>query len=158
MTNVKLCPDCGAEYFAHIYQCADCGAVLLTPEENKAAQDEKQRRREQAVQDAVAIRQGDIKWMGELYNALIDAGISCTVVSDDGCNKGCCDTCYLVVSREDAEKANESVEEYLRKVHPELQESHDLTSLGKCPACGSSVGSSDVECSDCGLTLMIVEE
>jgi len=63
----------------------------------------------------------------------------------------------LIVSTEDLEMAQERVAEYYREIHPELRAS-ELVSQGKCPACGSAVGADDNECSDCGLTLVIIEE
>ena len=159
MNRNKICPECEVEYMPHVERCADCGAVLLSHEEHRQAQDEQKRLMEQAVENAAVVREGDLKWLGELYNVLIDAGIPCTVASDAGCNKGCCgDTCRLIVSEEDLEKAEECVAEYYRKIHPELQASHELASQGKCPACGSPVGDSDTECSDCGLMLVIIGE
>jgi hypothetical protein len=62
-----------------------------------------------------------------------------------------------MVSREDAEKALERIEEYYSEVHPEIRASREMISNGKCPACASPVGSEATECGECGLTLIIVE-
>lgn len=157
--QVKICPDCSAEYFSHVVKCADCGTTLLSPEEIRRVEEEKKRLRERSLEDMVVVRQGDLNWMDELCNVLIDHGIASTVHVDAGCNKGCCgDTCRLVVSSRDAEKAHERIEEYFREMHPEMQASHELMSDGKCPACGTSVAADTVECPDCGLPLLIVEE
>ena len=159
MNRNKICPECEIEYLPHIEKCADCGAVLLLHGEHKQAQEEKMRLMAKAVENAVVVREGELKWLGELYNVLIDAGIPCTVTSDTGCNKGHCrDKFRLIASKEDIERAQERVAEYYREIHPELRASHELVSQGKCPACGSPVGAGDNECSDCGLTLMIIEE
>ena len=64
----------------------------------------------------------------------------------------------MIVSTEDLERAQERVAEYYMEIHPELRASNELVSQGKCPACGSAVGADDNECSDCGLTLVIIEE
>ena len=159
MQQIKICPDCATEYVAHIVNCADCGAVLLSPEENKMAKEEKKRLVNKALENAVVVREGDLKWVDELYNVLIDSGIPCSVHVDTGCNKGCCgNTCRLLVSSQDVERAHERIEEYFMEIHPEIQASHELVSRGKCPACGSPVGTDAVECPDCGLTLLIIEE
>jgi len=159
MDQYKICPECECEYYPHIEKCADCGAVLIFPEEHKKAQEEKERLMEKAVENEVAVREGDLGWMSELYTVLIDAGIACTVRTDKGCRKSCCgDTCRLVVAPEDVERAQEHIESYFMEMHPEIRASRELAGEGKCPACGSPVGSGDRECPDCGLMLVIVEE
>lgn len=159
MHRIKMCPDCGTEYFAHIRNCSDCGAVLLSPEQYKRAREEKRRLRKEALENAVVIREGDPEWMDELYNVLIDSGIPCAVHADAGCNKGCCgNTCRLTVSLRDVERAQERIEGYFMEMHPEIREANELVTKGKCPACGSPVGTDAVECPDCGLTLLIIEE
>ncbi len=158
MQQIKICPDCETEYFPHIENCADCGAVLLSPEENKKAQEEKRQLKDKALENQVVVREGDKKWMEELYQVLIDSDIPCLITADAGCNKGCsADTRRLLVSSQDVEKANELIEEYYSEVHPEVQASKEMVSQGKCPACGSPVGDDAVECPDCGLTLLITE-
>ncbi len=159
MNRNKICPNCEVEYLPHIGKCADCGTVLLLHEEHKKAQEERKRLAAKAIENSAVVREGDLKWLGELYSVLIDAGIPCTVTSDASCNKGRCrDKFRLIVSTEDLERAQERVEEYFREIHPELRASHELAKKGKCPACGSPVGTSDNECSDCGLMLVVIEE
>ena len=159
MNRNKICPDCEIEYLPHIEKCADCGAVLLPRGEHRQAQEEKKRLMAKAIENTAVVREGDLKWLGKLYDVLIDAGIPCTVISDAGCKKGCCSNKYrLIVSTEDLERAQERVAEYYMEIHPELRASNELISQGKCPACGSPVGAGDNECSDCGLTLVIIEE
>jgi hypothetical protein len=158
MQEIKICPDCASEYYAHIENCADCGSLLLTPEEDQKIQEERQQTREKALEDQVVIREGDLKWLRELYSVLIESGIPCLFSGDDGCNKGCCgDKLRLVVSSHDVEKATERINEYYTEIHPEIQASEELMSQGKCPACGSLVGADAFECPDCGLTLLIKE-
>jgi hypothetical protein len=159
MNQNKICPNCEIEYLLHIEKCADCGAVLLLHDKHRQAQEEKKRLMAKAIEKAAVVREGDLKWLGKLYDVLIDAGIPCTVISDAGCKKGCCSNkCQLIVSTEDIERAQERVAEYYMEIHPELRASNELISQGKCPACGSPVGAGDNECSDCGLTLVIIEE
>lgn len=159
MNRNKICPECETEYLPQIEKCSDCGAVLLLPEEHKKRQEERKRLMEKAVENEVVVREGDLNWLGELYTVLIEAGIPCTVRSDAGCKKGCCgDTCRLVVSREDVERAQECIEKYFMEMHPEIRASHELAGEGRCPACGSPVGPNDRECADCGLLLVIMEE
>lgn len=159
MKNIKICPDCNTEYFSHIETCADCGSVLLTPEELKKVKEERNRCMEKIIDNAVAVREGDLPWIDRLYHVLIDAGIPCAVTADTGCKKGCCGHPYkLMVSTGDAEAASAKIEEYFRAMHPEIEASENMLSQGKCPACASPVESGSVACPDCGLTLLIFEE
>lgn len=159
MNQNKICPDCKTEYLPQILKCADCGAALLLPEEYRKAQEEKKRIEEKTVENTAVVREGDLDWMSELRAVLIDAGIPCNIHSDAGCKKGCCvDKCRLVVSSDDLERAQERIEEYFMEVNPELRASNELLREGKCPVCGSPVGTGERECPDCGLPLLIVEE
>jgi ferredoxin len=158
MNRNKICPECETEYLPNIGQCADCGAVLLFPEEHRKAEEARKRTAEKTVDDRVVVREGDLDWLSELRTVLIDAGIPSMIHSDD-CGKGCCGgTCRLIVSPGDLERAQERIEEYFMEVDPELRASNELIREGKCPACGSSVGAGARECPDCGLPLLIVEE
>ena len=155
----KICPVCETEYLPHIQKCADCGADLLLPEEYKNAQEEKKLIAKKTIENTAVVREGDLAWISELRAVLIDAGIPCTINSDAGCKKGCCgDKCQLKVSADDLGRAQESIEEYFMELEPELRVSNELIREGKCPACGSFVGTEDQECPDCGLPLFIVEE
>ncbi|MEW6599366.1 MAG: hypothetical protein AB1499_00195 [Nitrospirota bacterium] len=157
MMNIKICPDCGTEYFAHIQNCADCGTALLLPEDNKNIQAKRQRCREEILDSPVIIREGDLEWLNELYNALIDASIPC-VINVDRCKKGCSSHPYqLLVSESDASRANDIIEEHYMNVHPEARESENMRKEGRCPACGSPVNEETVECPNCGLRLLITE-
>lgn len=156
MEQIKICPDCSSEFYAHIETCADCGAVLLWPEELKRVHEKRQRTMEETFEDPVAVREGDPKWMKELCDVLIDAGVPCVVHADKDCGRGCSGHGYrLVVSAKNAERAVEIIEDHCALVHPELRESRDLMSQGKCPACASPVSADARECADCGLILVI---
>ena len=159
MNRNKICPDCEVEYLPQIEKCVDCGAVLLLHEEHQRAQEERKRVAAKAIENAVMLRKGDLKWLRELSNVLIDSGIPCTITSDSGCNTyRCGEKLRLVVAAEDFVRAHERIEEYFRELHPELRASHELAKQGNCPACGSPVGSDANECSDCGLMLVVIEE
>ena len=74
MQQIKVCPDCATEYFSHIKDCADCGAVLLSQDDNRKVQEEKRLCKDQVLEDQVVVREGELNWMKELYHVLIDAG------------------------------------------------------------------------------------
>jgi len=159
MANIRICPDCGTEYFDHVDRCADCGTALLTSEGMRALQEERKQCMEKIVENAVAVREGDLSWIDQLYHVLIDAGIPCTVTADAGCKKGCCGNPYkLLVSSGDEEAAAARIEEYFRKIHPEFESSDTMLDRGKCPACASPVDAGAIECPECGLTLLIIEQ
>lgn len=159
MNSNRICPDCHEEYLPHIEKCADCGALLVSFQEYEKAEKEKKRLMEKSIENEVTVRDGDLKWLGELYTVLIEAGIPCTVRSDALCTKSCCgDKCRLVVAPEDVERAHERIESYFIEKHPEARTSSEMAGEGKCPACGSPVDPGDRECPDCGLLLVIVEE
>lgn len=153
----KICPSCKAEYYPHIEKCADCGADLLSPEEHRRTQEERKRTEERALEDAVTIREGDLGWMTELKAVLLDAGIPCMLHSSAGCaTSRCGDTWQLKVSTADSERAQETIEEYFMELDPELRTSREWIGEGKCPACGSPVGTDALDCPDCGLPLLII--
>jgi len=159
MNQIKICPDCAAEYFPHIEKCADCGTDLRTPEDNLKCQNERQQCKDKALENPVTVREGDLKWMDELFNVLIDSAIPCIVTSNAGCKKSYCGSTYqLLVSAEDGERAKERIEKYYAEIDPELKAANDMISQGKCPACGHSVGPDAAECPDCRLTLIIMDK
>lgn len=158
MTEMKICPQCAYDYYPHVEKCAKCGVVLVSLEEHARMQEDKRRLAEQALEDPVAVREGDVRWMEELLQALTAAGIPCRLHADPGCATGCRgNTCKLLVSRRDAPRAHERCEEYFSEVHPEARASQEMMSQGKCPACGSNLDPAAAECPDCGLTLLIIE-
>ncbi len=147
------------EYLPHIEKCADCGSSLLLPEAYREAQEKKKQLEAKAVENRVVVREGDLGWLSELRAVLIDGGIACSIHSAASCGKGCSgDTCQLVVSPDDLERARGRIEEYFMEINPEIRVSNELIREGKCPACASPVGTDDRECPDCDLPLLIVEE
>lgn len=123
------------------------------------AHEEKKRRADEDVLVPVMIRKGSLKWMNELRNVLIDSGIPCVVDAESGCNKGGCAPSYwLLVAPEHVEEAHARIEAYCMEMHPEIRDSRELISQGKCPACGYAAAPDSAQCPDCGLTLVIIEE
>ena len=61
MNRNKICPDCEVEYLPHIEKCADCGAVLLSHEEHRRAQEEKKQLAAKAIENSAVVREGDLK-------------------------------------------------------------------------------------------------
>ena len=105
----------------------------------------------------MAVRQGELQWVDELYRLLIASGIPAKVWSDSNCGKGCRPAFHLLVSKEDARRAHDRIEEHFSEQHPEAGDSWERMSQGKCPACGSDVAPEAAECPDCGLALLSAE-
>ncbi len=159
MSQVKYCPECSSEYYAHILECADCGVPLITPEEFEAARQRRKRFEGEGDQEAVAIKQDEKNWIKELHRVLTDKGYSCRMTVTPGCTPGKCGESFLlIVPKEEAESAIKCIDEYHQELHPELKESEELAAQGKCPACGFDAGFDAMECSDCGLPLMLQSE
>lgn len=159
MNEYKICPSCSGEFYPHIEKCADCGVVLLTHEEHEKALLQRRLIEETAVKNAVAVREGDLDSIRTLETVLLDAGIPCMILSNTACGKGCCgDKWRLAVSPENLVRARDAVEEYHMELDPELRTSRERLDQGRCPACGSDVGPEALECPDCGLQLVIIED
>lgn len=155
----RVCPECRSEYLPQIEKCSDCGAVLLLPEELEKADEERRMLMLRKVEERVVVREGELKWLGELRSVLADAGIASTINSGSDCGKGSCrGECVLMVAPEQLERARERIEEYFAEMHPEIRASKELAEAGKCPACGSHLAPDAHECRDCGLPLVIIEE
>lgn len=148
--DVKLCPECGAEYFAHVNECRGCGVELKHPEEI-----EKQGFVPESNPDAqlVCIDMGSYHKEAELAGVLKGLGVEEAQVLKAGSGGGCSSDGYgLFVPQDVAEKSARAVEEYWLKLHPEIKEAEDQMAEGRCPACGAECGSY-TECPECGLFL-----
>lgn len=155
--QIKLCPECGVEYFASVTECADCEVELMTPEQIK----QKGHRVETSlpVSSEVMVREGEKEWIQELQHVLLDSGVPCRISLPQDCSTGTCgSTHHLLVPEENATSATACIENYYREIHPEISESETLAAAGKCPACGHDVGHDAKECLDCGLLLLLEEE
>ncbi|MFQ5586396.1 MAG: hypothetical protein ACE5GF_06215, partial [Thermodesulfobacteriota bacterium] len=151
MTQVKVCPECNAEYFAHIVECAGCGVLLKLPEELQEMQERQRRFEEEEAQNGVAIKEGAKGLIFELHHVLIEKGYPCRVIPSPGATPGKCgETFLLIVPEEEAASAAQCLKEHSHEMHPELKQSEELAEQGRCPACGFDVGADAKECPDCG--------
>lgn len=158
--DVKLCPECGAEYFAHVDECADCEKKLLTPAELAEHESLKQGRPETPSGfdpdgPLVCIDAGPYARVAELASALEAAGIERSVSKTDqpagaGCSKE--DLFLLLVPRELEESAQKALEQYWHKLHPEIKKARERLDQGLCPCCSTPVGDRSI-CPECGLEM-----
>ena len=113
---------------------------------------------EETHEEWVAIREDTQELIKELSDMLSENDIPSGITLAPGCSAGTCGCRFiLLVSRENAQDALDSIDEYYMTVHPELRESKEWADQDRCPACGHHVGKDAKECSDCGLLLIIDE-
>ncbi len=147
--QVKLCPECGAEYFAHITECGNCEVALVFPEELA------KRPAPKAEGDLIPIMQGQLQKMKQVAYGLKSIDIECKVLNAGGVGKSCSsDGGYAVfVHKAMAREAVKAADEIYRKLHPELDEIDERYRQGQCPACGADARNAPGVCQDCGLNL-----
>lgn len=150
--DVKICPECGAEYFAHVDECRGCGVLLVFP-----GQETKKTYTSQDDSPLVCIEEGTPDRLQELAGALRAVGIEPQVLragAGSSCSGG---GVGLFVPQVVAKEAVKALDEYWLKKHPELKEMEERLNAGQCPACGATIAVSTSgfvsECPDCGLNL-----
>ena len=154
--DVKICPECGAEYFSHVEECKGCEVRLVWPGEVK------ERRAEKAAAAAdsplVCVEEGTADRLAELAGALRAAGIEPQILRAHGgksCSSG--SGLGLFVPQALAKEAVAAMDEYWLNLHPELKEMEERLGAGLCPACGAKLTMTTrgviTECQDCGLNL-----
>lgn len=150
--DVKVCPECDAEYFSHVDECRGCGVRLVWPGEEapkvaKGAGDS----------PLVCIEEGDQTRLGELAGVLRGAGIETQILGTSQ-GKSCSGGIGLFVPQDHAKLAVETIDSYWLNKHPELKEMEQMLNSGTCPACGAKLGTNTTvefsgTCPDCGLNL-----
>lgn len=152
MENVKLCPECGAEYFAHVAECGGCEIPLVHPEELDKA---RTTRIEEAEDTLVCILEGPKDRLKEIAYGLkskgVDSQVLKTVSGGSSCSTG--GGFGIFVAREAASAAAELMPGIMNNYKDELINVDEYYSQGKCPACGADAMNSPNECPDCGLNL-----
>ncbi len=147
--QVKLCPECAAEYFAHITECGNCEVPLVSPEELKKKPAHK------AQGELIPIMQGELQKMKEIAYGLKSREIECQVLNAGGVGSSCSPGggyavfVHMAIARE----AVKAADEVYRKLHPELDDMDERYRQGQCPACGADARNAPGVCPDCGLNL-----
>jgi len=151
MDDVKLCPRCDAEYYAHVTICAACEIELVEPGKLSQAK--------QALPDAagelVCVVDGPRDRVLELSAALKKAGFAAQHLKVPDANGGCStDKGYGVfVPKTQAQAALRRVHDMWQELHPEMIAAQDRMNAGLCPACGTALHADNPACPDCGLFL-----
>jgi uncharacterized OB-fold protein len=157
--DIKICPECGAEFYPHVEECSDCGVALAWRENLEWEGAKMETQVGEPTGEGVAVRQGSQGFVNELSILLTARGIANAVRPIDDCGPGKCASTYaLMVEKGREQDAVETIEAYYREQHPELALSDERVAQDKCPACGFYVGPDAQECRDCGLPLVIEEQ
>jgi hypothetical protein len=148
--QVKVCPECGAEFFAHVIECNRCEAELVSPEEARGGAPKKKHAAPDdglaCVEDGTYERANEVAWM------LRSSGFDVKVLRTPG-GSSCKGSFGVFIDRGAATEAARKIQEAWKRSHPELAASEELIREGKCPACGALLMGSSEECPDCGLFL-----
>lgn len=153
--KIKLCPECGSEYCAHILTCADCGIPLKMPEEVEKKGDKKPNAAEHPPDEWVAIREEGREGIRELSDLLLRNGIPSQIALPPGCGTGKCERRYLLlVAKNEANIAHDCIENFYAQKYPDIKTSQEWSSQGRCPACGYGMSPDTKACPDCGIVFM----
>lgn len=151
--QVKLCPECGAEYYAHITECGNCEVALVFPEEIEKGTAPTPKAK--AEGDLVPIMQGELQKMKEIAYGLKAMKIECQILNAGGVGSSCSSGggYAIFVHQTIARDAAKAADEVYRNLHPELDELDERYRQGQCPACGADARNAPGICPDCGLNL-----
>ncbi len=153
-TDIKICPRCDAEFFAHISECNGCDVPLINPGEvpvTGAGVPTAPAAREDNL--LVTIEQGDIAKIAELHNVLNSREIPSELINATAVASSCNGGFMLQVPGYLKETAIAAINEHWHKLHPELKDGVKREASGECPACGFTLETASPECPDCGLNL-----
>ncbi|MFQ5427698.1 MAG: hypothetical protein ACE5EZ_01825 [Thermodesulfobacteriota bacterium] len=148
--NVKICPGCSSEFFAHIERCSRCDLPLVHPGEERPGMTGAGG----GEGSLVLLESGPPDGMKWLSGRLKKAGFSPQVLNLAG-DGGCCssDGFGVFVEEPFAIEAMRKVEDIRLNANPELEEMADQISAGNCPACGANTSFSLTNCPSCGLAI-----
>ena len=151
--QVKVCPECGAEFFAHIMECNRCEAELVSPE---TVGRPSKMQSPSADPSLVCIDEGSYDRSNEVAWGLRSAGFDAKVLRTPA--NSCKGGFGVFVDRECAREAAQKIEELWKQSHPEIEEAEERMRKGLCPACSALLLGSSEECPDCGLFVGVRED
>jgi len=147
---VKVCPRCGAEYFAHVASCNACGVALVSPGDLPKtllpADDDEE--------ELVCVEEGNLDMLADSLAAIRKAGVPGSILKAGKAGSCSGGSGYgLFVGRSLAGFAVKIIAENTERLYPGMRESEERMEAGLCPACGADVSNGPAECPDCGLNL-----
>jgi len=155
--NVKICPECGAEYDPRGDVCADCGIVLVFKTHAIDPRDELPE-----SDDLVCIRTDLMNSIDAMRKLLGRKGVATRVELHEKSPVGVHRNTYgLLVRPDDVERAKEIYRADWLGGAPEQARTFEYAEQelsGVCPACDTRIPEGRVECPECGLVVGHVEE
>jgi hypothetical protein len=167
MSDIKICPQCSAEYFAHAELCSSCEVPLVAPGEAPAAvqhahdHDNEETGIEWPEGPSDVLMEAPLEILEEMGTVLNENRMPYEIfqkvdeneVEDTKSCKAKAPEYAIVVPKVNMEESIRITEEHWYKLHPEQVESDKRTGLNQCPACAADLNGSPKECPDCGLNL-----
>jgi hypothetical protein len=151
--DVRICPQCDAEYRPEIATCAHCEVPTVSRWEIDKAVVGKAVRQLMPSAELVGLRTAELTWIRDLAQLLAEDDVASRIEeAGGGCGGGSCQY-TLLVRPEDVEQAQRVDVEYLRGQVPDMPAGAGPVAADRCPACGAAVPARAVECPDCGLVV-----
>lgn len=152
--QVKVCPECGAEFFAHVIECNRCETELVSPEEARGPAPKKSH---DPTEGLACVEEGTYERANEVAWTLRSAGFDVQVLRTPG-GSSCKGSFGVFVDRSAASEAVKKIQKAWNQSHPEVAAAEERMRKGMCPACGALLMGSSEECPDCGLFLGVRED
>ena len=145
--QTRVCPDCGAEYFAHVRECNRCMVDLVPASEMRGGAPSTAKKH--PSDGLVCIEDGTYERANELAWQLREKGFDATVLRAPAAS--CGGGFGVFVEQSIARDAALYRDALLKKANSGLEEAEEKLRQGICPACGAALMGSSEECPDCGL-------
>jgi len=153
--QTKVCPDCGAEYFAYVKECNRCSVALVSPEEMMGGAPMPPKKKHPA-EGLICVEEGSYERANELAWQLREKGFEVTVLRAPA---GSCGGGFGVYAEQAiARDVARYRDELLRNLNAGLDEAEAKLRQGICPACGAALMGSSEECPDCGLFVGVKDD
>ena len=153
----KLCPECRTEYTLAATRCAECDVELADP---SVVPPEDEVEELPPASELVCVRVAPLAWIRALSEGLQQTGVSHRIegaeVEDapEGQRPGVFGNVQLFglyVRDEHVDPARALDENIAARLLPEEAPATDAGEEESCPACGTALEASALECPDCGL-------
>lgn len=163
--DIKVCPQCDAEYFAHAEMCSSCEVPLVLPgggTEHDHSHEGSEIEWPEGPSEV--LMEASFEILKDMGNALNKHKLPYEIYEKPhveghesnkkakSCQAGQSEYA-IVVPKANMEESIKITEERWYELHPDQREGDQRTSLGQCPACATDLKGATTECPDCGLNL-----